>query len=68
MTCHVLVRALIQGSQTFVSLNSRLESNKEEEEQGGEQRSQGGTPRAIAVNVGRVWGLSFEVFETCKTL
>jgi len=26
-------RARIQGSQTFVSLNSRLESNKEEEEE-----------------------------------
>ena len=28
----VLIRARFQGSYTFVSLNSRLESNKEEEE------------------------------------
>jgi hypothetical protein len=33
----VLKRARIQGSWIFVSLNSRLESNKEEEEKGGER-------------------------------
>ena len=46
-------RARIQGSQTFVSQNSRLESNKEEEEDLEEMRGRM-APAGVAKTI---WGM-----------